>query len=261
MARAEDKDIVICAPSYRRPEKVETLSYVPSLKVFVAKAEYGEYKGNYPQADIVAIPDRVQGNICRVRNFILDYLKGTPVVCIVDDDLKYIAYWENGESHPLALEKEIYDFIYKYSIMAMDLGVHLWGINVGQDPKFYSLDRPFSLVAYIGAPFGCHVDQDLRYDERLPLKEDYDFTLQQLNVHRRVLRVNKFYYVVRQVEQEGGCAMYRNLIAEREQFELLQKKWGKRIVKGDTLKTSRGRSEKVRKFDINPVIYPPIKGT
>lgn len=46
---------------------------------------------------------------------------------------------------------------------------------------------------------------------------------------------------------------------EREQFELLRKKWGSDIVKLD--RSNKGRSKKKRKYiDYNPIIKIPIKG-
>lgn len=46
---------------------------------------------------------------------------------------------------------------------------------------------------------------------------------------------------------------------EKEQFELLQKKWGSNIVRLDT--SNKGRSKKNRKsIDYNPMIKIPIKG-
>jgi hypothetical protein len=41
-----------------------------------------------------------------------------------------------------------------------------------------------------------------------------------------------------------------------EQLDLLQKKWGRSIVKKD--KTQRGK--RTKGFDINPIIKIPIKG-
>jgi hypothetical protein len=41
-------------------------------------------------------------------------------------------------------------------------------------------------------------DNDIRYDERIPLKEDYDLSLQHLNKFRKVLRFNKYFYKVKQ---------------------------------------------------------------
>ena len=57
---------------------------------------------------------------------------------------------------------------------------------------------------------------------------------------------------VKQAKQAGGCATYRTNEKEKEQFLLLQRKWGGKIVKKD--KGSR------RSFDFNPIIHIPIKG-
>tara|TARA_R100001369_G_scaffold86979_1_gene122020 strand:- start:1068 stop:1262 length:195 start_codon:yes stop_codon:yes gene_type:complete len=54
----------------------------------------------------------------------------------------------------------------------------------------------------------------------------------------------------------GGCAESRTISFEMEQLNLLQKKWGKSIVKKD--KTQRGK--RTKGFDINPIINIPIGG-
>lgn len=251
--------IVIAVPSYKRP-KVETLAYLPSARIYVAESEYEAYKKENPDADIVAVEDKYQGNLCRIRNRILDLEKGN-VVCIIDDDLQKIGYWENKEEIILQGEDEVYAFLYKYTVMAMDLGARLWGVAVNKDKQVYQEQRPFSTVAYIGGPFMVHIDPELRFDERFPLKEDYDFSLQHLNMYRKVLRVNKYHYHVRQVEQAGGVADYRTLAAEQEQLKALQKKWGSHIVREDRLESGTGRkSKKTRSYDINPILSIPIRG-
>ncbi|WP_143435191.1 MULTISPECIES: hypothetical protein [Lactobacillus] len=100
----------------------------------------------------------------------------------------------------------------------------------------------------------------MRYDERLPLKEDYDMTLQQLNKYRKVLRVNKFFYRVKQAENVGGCASYRNFEFEKEQLNALVNKWGSKIVRMDNADRSHNLKKEKKKIDFNPIIKPPIKG-
>ena len=53
--------------------------------------------------------------------------------------------------------------------------------------------------------------------------------------------------------------MYRNLDREYKQLKLLQKKWGKRIVKLDWSDKSH-KSNKKKMLDINPIIKIPMKG-
>ena len=255
--------ITICCPSYRRP-KVETLKYIPFCRVYVDEAEYEDYKRENPNADIVKCPIGVQGNVSRVKNYILktELEKNDNDVCLlVDDDLKYIGYWEKGQDHKLSTE-EIIPFIEKYSVLAQDIGAYLWGMMVNTDPQSYRVYSPFSTLSFIGGPFSCFLKgNDCFYDEGLPLKEDYDMTIQQLNKHRVVLRVNKFHYNCKQSEQAGGCATYRNLEREKEQLQKLQKKWGTKIVKCDVSDRShKGKRQRITTIDYNPVIKVPIKG-
>ena len=100
------------------------------------------------------------------------------------------------------------------------------------------------------------INNDLRFDERIPLKEDYDYCIQNCNTYRKLLRINFAYMVKKDHGNLGGCADMRTLSREVEQLELLQKKWGKGIVKNDT--TQRGK--KIKGFDLNPIVKIPIKG-
>lgn len=254
----------INCPSYKRADNVKTFDYLSDINVWVAYEEYGDYIKNYPDKNILQCDKGIQGNISRVRNYIIKKeLKNNDVVCIIDDDFNGFYYYERKERIKVKGE-DFKKFILKYSILAKELGVYHWGVNVNQDKQSYREYTPFSLKSYIGAPFGCFLKgNNCWYDERLPLKEDYDMTLQQINKNRKILRVNKFFYVVKQSEQKGGCATYRNYIREKEQFELLQKKWGSQIVKMDK---SNNRSHNMKKkknenrFDYNPIVRVPIKG-
>ena len=66
--------ISINCPSYKRP-KVETLDYLKTCKVWVAEREYEAYLHENPgfEANIISVPNEVQGNLCRIRNYILDH--------------------------------------------------------------------------------------------------------------------------------------------------------------------------------------------
>lgn len=255
--------IAICAPSYRRPV-VLTLAYLPFCRIYVDPSEAAAYRAANPGADIVECAPGVQGNLCRVRNHIIDreFAAGADVVAIVDDDMSGVFYFEGQKQiHPVTTD-DFRWFIEKHSILARDLGAYFWGINVNPDPQCYRDCTPFSTVSYIGGPFQVFLSGgECRYDERLPLKEDYDMTLQQLNRYRVVLRANKFFYRVKQSEQAGGCATYRNLAEERRQLELLRTKWGPHIVRMDSADRShKSKKNRTVSFDYNPIIRPPIRG-
>lgn len=257
--------ISVCCPSYKRP-KVETLDYLPYVKVYVDNKEYQDYidanKGF--EKNIISVPDGIQGNVSRIRNYILDQeLKDNDVVCIVDDDMKGIYRYEGDKKYcynkTLVKANEFLNFIEKYTIMCQDLGFKLWGVNLNEDALSYRQYSPFSTTAIILGPFSCHLKNDIRYDENLPLKEDYDLAIQHLNKYRGILRVNYYHYNCKQSKQAGGCATYRNYEREKQQLEALQNKWGKKIVKVDNSKNANQKKES-KEFDYNPIITIPIKG-
>ena len=86
--------VKIFAPSYKRPEKSITQKTYPFVKLVVRDSEADEYikNGN----DIVVCPDSAQGNLCRVRNWILDNLyEDADCIVLLDDDCRYVGRYEN----------------------------------------------------------------------------------------------------------------------------------------------------------------------
>jgi len=139
------------------------------------------------------------------------------------------------------------------SLLTKELDFKLWGLNCVVDKGAYREYTPFGFLQFLGCPFHAHLKGSvIRYDEELPLKEDYDFSLQHIKEHGGCLRINFANYNVKQSQQEGGCSSIRNLKKEKQQFFALQKKWGKDIIKRD--------KESKKSFDYNPIIKVPIKG-
>lgn len=258
--------ITINCPSYKRP-KVETLKYIKNVKVWVDEKEYEEYiKANKGfEKNIIKVPEGIQGNVSRIRNYILDkeFENGADAVCIIDDDLKGLYRFENENGYAytekIVTEIEFEEFLQKYTNLCDEFGFKLWGVNLNKDKMNYKHCLPFNTKGIILGPFSVHIKNDIRYDEKLPLKEDYDLAIQHLNKYRGILRLNKYHYNCKQSVNPGGCASYRNYEREKEQLELLQKKWGKKIVKQDIKKQVKSKKEKMN-IDYNPIIKVPIKG-
>lgn len=246
---------------------METLDYLKTCKVWVAESEYNDYlqanKGF--ENNIISVPNEVQGNLCRIRNYILDCeLEKNDVVLLIDDDMKSIGRFERlgnwGYNEFILSESEVYEMLEHYSMLCDEFGFKFWGIMCNKDAMSYMQTTPFGTISYIGGPFQCFLKGNpLRYDERLPLKEDYDMTLQNCNKYRGCLRVNKYHYDCKQSKQKGGCATYRNYDREVQQLKALQKKWGEKIVKIDSALNNNAKKAKVN-IDYNPIIHIPIKG-
>ncbi len=238
------------APSYKRSQGVITHKILPELIYCVHQFESEDYKKlGY---NVKIIPDKVKGNIARVRNWIkrMGESSGEKFI-IIDDDVKKFTYWNNRKQQSL-LGENLVEHIESMFSLAESWGIKFFGVNPAIDKGSYREYTPFSLTSYISGSFNAFIDCPLSFDEELPLKEDYDFTLQMLQKYRKVLRFNAYGLLKNDHGNLGGCANYRTLVKEKEQMNLLQKKWGKKIVKTD--------QGSVKQFDINPIIKAPIKG-
>lgn len=246
--------LTIAVRSWKRAGKVYTHEYFKDTQYVVASSQADGYRKT--GVNVWECPDSAQGNLCRVTNWIIDNCP-TKWLIITDDDLSWIGRY-NGNKHKKLSEQEAIEQIENSFLLAEELGVPFWGMNCIPDKGAYREYTPFSFNNYIGGPFQGFIlpDFDLRYDERLYLKEDYDMTLQVCNKWRKALRVNYLNYNVKQQEGVGGCSDFRNLGVENEQFELLQKKWGSNIVKKD----NSNKSGKGKLYDINPILKVPING-
>jgi hypothetical protein len=130
------------------------------------------------------------------------------------------------------------DFLANGFEMANDIGAKLWGVNLQSDPMFYMEYNPININVPVLGTFCCHIKNELRYDERLGLNEDYDLFLQHCYKYRKVLRFDKWHYKARHLDMAGGCAAYRTIDEEKEQADIMIHKWGNSVVKYDFKKST-----------------------
>lgn len=239
------------SPSYKRPQKSSTQKKYPDVILVVAESEAEDYRAN--GNEVITVPDAVQGNISRVKNWMLDNLfEDADCLIFMDDDASSVACFQNQQRHTFEMQ-ELTEACKQWAILCQQWGFHYWGLNCVPDKQSYRESNPFTTLQFIGGPFQAFLKTNtLRYDEALPLKEDYDMTLQQIHKHGGCLRINYAHFWVKQAEQAGGCAAYRSLDRERQQFFALQRKWGKDVI-------TRDKKSK-RSFDFNPKMRVPIKG-
>ncbi len=245
--------IEILSPSYNRPDTAKTQELVPGCRYVVHQFE----KRSYEKAgkDVIAIPNKLQGNIARVRNWILDHFN--PVL-MLDDDIKRISRWNEQKKVSLTGDA-ISEFIEQGFYLAKEYGARLWGLNLLTDKAAYREYTPFAFRSIVLGPWHGHIDNECRFDEALTLKEDYDMSLQVLNRYRRTLRFNAYHYECDHFNVEGGCAGYRTMARERDQFEALQKKWGSDIIRIDH-QGGQVNQGKATQWDLNPIVRVPING-
>lgn len=237
----------IYIPTYGRAGKMLTHEIFPEAVIVCPESQLQEYQKHYPGMSYMPCPDDVEGNMATKRQWIKENArKDWFIMC--DDDLKYFQMVENRKASKLEGEHLRHIFLNAF-IMCEELGTVLWGINLQTDPMFYKETSPFSLLSVVLGPFSGHIkEKKCKYDEKLPTKEDYDYSLQVLYHYKKVLRFNKYAYMANHINNEGGSVSIRRMKWEEEQNRLLQKKWGKKVVKYDMAK------------DIDPIVKIPLKG-
>ena len=236
---------MIFIPSYKRPKNCKAAKLLGKAVICCHSGEVAEYKKNNSN-EIMEIPDKLAGKgMGVIRNWILKKSPDDDVM-MVDDDVSVVGYFDNKIKMKMS-ERQIYRFIENGFRMVKGIGSVLWGVNLLEDKKAYREYSPFSLSSVVLGCFMGIVRNDLKFDEGLGLKEDFDYSIQVLNKYRKVLRFNKYHYIVDHLVGSGGCTAYRTLSKERQQKKIFIKKWGSGIVKFE---------EK----DMNPIVRVPIAG-
>lgn len=248
MGNRSEWPFVVISPSYRRAGSVEVRKVLPKTVLAVHEFEVPEYREKEGEP-LLVLPDALQGNMARVRNFILEeaYRKSKWVVTL-DDDVREIRYQEGLETIPYRTPDQIGSFLVNGFVMAEDVGAKLWGVNLQADRKFYREFSPFTFLSPVLGTFSCHLKNPLRYDERFTFNEDYDFALQHFHRYRRILRFSKWNYLAGHLRDPGGCGAYRTLEREKEEAEVMVRKWGSSVVSYNFRKST------------NPRIRVPLRG-
>lgn len=170
------------------------------------------------------------GGLCESRNVILDVAQaqGADAAVELSDDLKVIK---------LAVDKDnknskIISFDDAVSIMieaCIGLGAKMAGAAPTNNAFFFNPNKPYHTRAFIVGDFITVLDTNLRFDEKLKLKEDYDYTLQHIYKYGSVARCNAILASFLHRTNAGGACAYRNEKREQKAIRYLKAKWPNHI--------------------------------
>lgn len=90
----------------------------------------------------------------------------------------------------------------------------------------------------LGDFFVADLGSDIRFDERLTLKEDYDFVAQHIHAHGSVMRCNRLTFTAKHYSNSGGAVDNRDPagLKEQQNMAILFEKWPNAIFPHKTRK-------------------------
>jgi hypothetical protein len=220
-------DYKVYIPSKGRAGKVTTDKLFLDSTIVCPESEVKEYKKHHK--NVLGVDDNVKG-ITATRNWILENVNDEWQVQVDDDALSFHMF-ERGKMQTFIDKERLNKIVQNQFELCDGWGLKVWGFALAADYKFYREYSPFSTQGVIGANIIGIIKNPLRFDERLKVKEDYDYAMQHIAKYGGALRAMKYGIDVIHLTNEGGCVSYRTKEVEMEAYSTLLKKWGRKIVK------------------------------
>lgn len=215
-------EIYISIISSKRPERVGAMNlHAPMATWFVGKGEREIYL-NAGAKNVIE-----SGGLCESRNAALEAAFGLGLPCLqLSDDLKKV---KKAHSKTHTQEIQLIDAVNEICFIGKKTGAKLCGVAPTSNPYFYNPEKPYKNKAFIVGDMILVFPCEVRFDEKMRLKEDYDFTLNHLKKYGKVLRVDNILAEFMHRSNKGGAVSYRTSQMENESIAYLKKKWGKAI--------------------------------
>lgn len=166
----------------------------------------------------------VETGLCGARNAAINDGSAQGAYTVeFSDDLTGLAY---------AVDKKLTEALTASEAIIMVLGamkvtgLHLGGVAPTSNPYFSDPNKRIHTHKFIVGDFIIiSPDTDLRFDENLKLKEDYDYTLQHLHRYGGAARVDSIMATFKHRTNPGGAVAFRNAEREQEAIAYLKAKW------------------------------------
>lgn len=225
--------------SHRRPENLKIMhdGIGPATWYIGDDIDYSQYHEQrakmMPAGPGLVAPIKVCGPLCRSRNAALTDAFSLSLPCMmIDDDLNEFSVIESF------YDRQTKNWIKR--AQAVPLGIlasHLRDrLDASRFLKFagaapttnifyYDPTSPINTKGFIGGWCMFILPNELRFDEGLRTKEDYDYTLQHIERFGGVVRCNDVLADFAHYSNFGGVVEYRTPEVEKESVAYLEKKW------------------------------------
>lgn len=218
-------EYTVAIPTRGRAGKVTTISILPDnirVCLFVnteqEKAEYSQHDYKRPVDIIVSNKQGITKN----RNFMLDYFGNDKHIVTMCDDVDGVFRLSYGKLAILSPE-QLDSFIKKGFELCIKNNTKLWGCY--PVPNAFYMSEKITGNGFIIGTFSGIIVSDIRHDENLILKEDYDFTIKHILKYKKAVRFNNYCVKAKHYSNKGGCVDYRNDEAEQSSIRILKENY------------------------------------
>lgn len=168
----------------------------------------------------------VGGSLCASRNRLLQDAFDVGASCVqLSDDLKALKAGRVVDGEKVAVDIGFGEAIRMLS-EALDMtGAKLAGAAPTANPFYWNPSRTVHTQAFVVGDLMLVRPSAVRFDERLRLKEDYDFTLQHIHRYDCVARRDDLFATFLHRKNAGGAVSYRTTEAEQDAIRFLKASW------------------------------------
>jgi TET-associated glycosyltransferase-like protein len=173
----------------------------------------------------------VGGPLCHARNLaVSDAMDcGLPCVQLSDDLQSTILLTRHGDGFTSRIPT-FADVVATLSAACDETGARLAGV-APTDNQYWVPPRPISTACFLVGDCLYIRPNTCRFDEALPLKEDYDYTAQHLSTYGVIARCEWILMTFAHRSNKGGAVYSRNADTEAQAIAYLQAKWGDQVIK------------------------------
>lgn len=213
------KYIITCI-SHRRSENVKTVFETTGTDdiVFVVndQQDVDDYRSNGALKVITG------GSLVGNRNAALEYCFKLDKICVqIDDDLQAVSvndFTGKRTKQYVTVKQAIEDLVISFQGSSFNFA----GAPPTENPFFATKQSQENIL--ITAPFTLTKPNPVRFDKKLKLKEDYDYTLQHIK-NGGCIRYHKYLFNFKRYGNTGGAVSYRTSALEQQSIEYLKNKW------------------------------------
>lgn len=215
---------MIAIISARRPSAVERMA--PLLQGFSNFCWYvadAKDLADYRAAGAGSIT--VSGALCRSRNAALEDAAELGEDCVqISDDCTGVA-WTAGSTRAHVQPITMRQAVAHMGRALAETGYWLAGAMPTANPFYAAPLKVQTRHFIVGDLIMVKHGSTVRFDERLSLKEDYDFTCAHIRRYGGVARVGSLLASFDHRTNAGGAVSYRTAEREQEAISLLKEKW------------------------------------